>query len=46
MSIGKVIGVGILIVIFGDLLNSIRCYETSGERLNNVSRTEEIFERT
>ena len=37
---------GILIVIFGDLLKGMRCYETSGERLNNVSRTEEISERT
>ena len=46
ISLGKVIGVGILMVLFGDLLNSMRRYETPGERLNNVSRTEEISERT
>jgi len=30
---GKVKGVGILMLIFGDLLTSMRWYETSGERL-------------
>jgi hypothetical protein len=41
----KVIGAEILMLIFGDLLTGMWRYETSGERLNILYRTEEIHER-
>jgi hypothetical protein len=45
IRLGKEIGADILMLIFWDLLTGMWPYETSGERLNILSRTEDIQER-